>query len=65
MTASKNGNNPQPIHRKLRQSAHIKQQQADERLAKSIRVTCDDEKPIVILGDWSAPMARYHEPIRG
>ncbi|KAJ2570965.1 hypothetical protein IW140_001919 [Coemansia sp. RSA 1813] len=65
MTASKNGNSPQPIHRKLRQSAHIKQQQADEQLAKSIQATCDDEKPTVILGNWSAPMARYHEPIRG
>ncbi|KAJ1665958.1 hypothetical protein EV178_002804 [Coemansia sp. RSA 1646] len=65
MTTSKNGNSPQPIHRKLRQSAHIKQQQADERLAKRVRVTCDDEKPTVILGNWSAPMARYHEPIRG
>ncbi|KAJ1769179.1 hypothetical protein LPJ74_004240 [Coemansia sp. RSA 1843] len=65
MTASKNGNSPQPIHRKLRQSAHIKQQQADERLAKNIRATCNDEKPTVILGNWSAPMARHHEPIRG
>ncbi|KAJ1772058.1 hypothetical protein LPJ74_001793 [Coemansia sp. RSA 1843] len=66
MTTSKNSNNPQLIiHRKLRQSAHIKQQQADEQLAKSIRVTCDNEKPTVILGNWSAPMARYHEPIRG
>ncbi|KAJ2571253.1 hypothetical protein IW140_001707 [Coemansia sp. RSA 1813] len=65
MPASKNGNNPQPIHRKLRQSAHIKQQQADEQLAKSIRATCNDEKPAVILGNWSTPMARYHEPIRG
>ncbi|KAJ2568130.1 hypothetical protein IW140_004127 [Coemansia sp. RSA 1813] len=65
MITSKNRNNPQPIHRKLRQSAHIKQQQADERLAKRIRVTCDDEKPTVILGNWSAPMTRYHEPIRG
>ncbi|KAJ2212158.1 hypothetical protein IW140_005039 [Coemansia sp. RSA 1813] len=65
MTTSKNGNSPQPIHRKLRQSAHIKQQQADERLAKRIRVTCDDEKPTVVLGNWSAPMAHYHKPIRG
>ncbi|KAJ1662292.1 hypothetical protein EV178_006013 [Coemansia sp. RSA 1646] len=65
MTTSKNGNSSQPIHCKLRQSAHIKQQQADEKLAKSIRVTCDDEKPTVILGNWSMPMARYHEPIRG
>ncbi|KAJ2566465.1 hypothetical protein IW140_004934 [Coemansia sp. RSA 1813] len=66
MTTSKNRNNPQLIiHRKLRQSAHIKQQQADEQLAKSIRATCDDENPTVILGNWSAPMARYHEPIRG
>ncbi|KAJ2572220.1 hypothetical protein IW140_000969 [Coemansia sp. RSA 1813] len=65
MTTSKSGISPQPIHRKLRQSAHIKQQQADERLAKRIRVTCDDEKPTVILGNWSAPMVRYHEPIRG
>ncbi|KAJ1666524.1 hypothetical protein IW140_004629 [Coemansia sp. RSA 1813] len=65
MTASKSGSSPQPIHRKLRQSTHIKQQQADEKLAKSIRVTCDDEKPTVVLGNWSAPMVRYHEPIRG
>ncbi|KAJ1770076.1 hypothetical protein IW140_004961 [Coemansia sp. RSA 1813] len=65
MTTSKTRNSPQPIHRRLRQSAHIKQQQTDERLAKSIRATCNDEKPTVILGNWSAPMARYHEPIRG
>ncbi|KAJ1663317.1 hypothetical protein IW140_005101 [Coemansia sp. RSA 1813] len=65
MTTSKTRNSPQPIHRKLRQSAHINQQQTDERLAKSIRATCDDEKPTVILGNWSAPMTRYHEPIRG
>ncbi|KAJ2215717.1 hypothetical protein EV179_001941 [Coemansia sp. RSA 487] len=50
MTTSKNGNNLQPIHRKLRQSAHIKQQQADEQLAKCIRVTCNAENPTVILG---------------
>ncbi|KAJ2085574.1 hypothetical protein IW138_006246 [Coemansia sp. RSA 986] len=65
MTTSKNRNNPQPIHRKLRQSAHIKQQQADEQLAKSIRATCDDETSTAILGNWSVPMARYHEFIRG
>ncbi|KAJ2569591.1 hypothetical protein IW140_002999 [Coemansia sp. RSA 1813] len=65
MTTSKHRNSSQPIHRKLRQSAHIKQQQTDERLAKSIRATCDDENPTVILCNWSAPMARYHEPIRG
>ncbi|KAJ1665911.1 hypothetical protein IW140_002837 [Coemansia sp. RSA 1813] len=65
MTASKHQNNPQPIHCNLRQSAHIKQKQADEQLAKCIWAICDDEKPTVILGDWSAPMALYHEPIRG
>ncbi|KAJ1668330.1 hypothetical protein EV178_000676 [Coemansia sp. RSA 1646] len=65
MTASNNGNNPQPIHRKLWQSAHIKKQQADEQLAKCIRATYNYEKPTVILGSWSTPMVRYYEPIQG
>ncbi|KAJ2788993.1 hypothetical protein H4R20_007264, partial [Coemansia guatemalensis] len=54
----------QPLHRKLRLSAYINQQQADERLVRNI---CKKfgENPVLVMGDWSAPMARFHEPIKG
>ncbi|KAJ1787012.1 hypothetical protein LPJ59_005812 [Coemansia sp. RSA 2399] len=54
----------QPFHRRLRSCAFQQQLQADQRLVKSI-VGGQDPKPAVIIGNWSAPMIRYHEPIRG
>ncbi|KAJ2214407.1 hypothetical protein IW143_003706, partial [Coemansia sp. RSA 520] len=58
-----------PLHRKLRLSTYIKRQQADQRLVKQLRTKFkpkeSDPEPIFILGNWSAPMTRFHEPIRG
>ncbi|KAJ1892819.1 hypothetical protein LPJ81_005484, partial [Coemansia sp. IMI 209127] len=54
----------QPFHRRLRSCAFQQQLQADQRLVKSI-VGGRDPKPAVIIGNWSASMIRYHEPIRG
>ncbi|KAJ1892679.1 hypothetical protein LPJ81_005512 [Coemansia sp. IMI 209127] len=54
----------QPFHRHLRSCAFQQQLQADQCLVKSI-VGGRDPKPAVIIGNWSASMTRYHEPIRG
>ncbi|KAJ1786824.1 hypothetical protein LPJ59_005852 [Coemansia sp. RSA 2399] len=54
----------QPFHHRLRSCAFQQQLQADQRLVKSI-VGGRDPKPAVIIGNWSASMTRYHEPIRG
>ncbi|KAJ2495627.1 hypothetical protein GGH96_006323, partial [Coemansia sp. RSA 1972] len=58
-----------PLHRKLRLSVYIKRQQADDRLVKQLRKEFKpeetDPEPIFIMGDWSAPMTWFHEPIRG
>ncbi|KAJ2661029.1 hypothetical protein IW148_003553 [Coemansia sp. RSA 1199] len=53
-----------PLHRKLRLSAYVNRKQADQYLIKRLR---DKFKPnaVIVIGDWSAPMTRYHEPIRG
>ncbi|KAJ2482323.1 hypothetical protein IWW56_001110 [Coemansia sp. RSA 2131] len=53
-----------PLHRKLRLSAYVNRKQVDQRLIKKLR---DKFKPnaVFVIGDWSAPMNRYHEPIRG
>ncbi|KAJ2666734.1 hypothetical protein IW148_000724 [Coemansia sp. RSA 1199] len=58
-----------PIHRKLRLSGYIKRQQADQRLVKRLRAKFkpkeSDSEPVFIMGNWSAPMAKFHEPIQG
>ncbi|KAJ2120707.1 hypothetical protein IW147_004846 [Coemansia sp. RSA 720] len=58
-----------PIHRKLRLSGYIKRQQADQRLVKRLRAKFkpkeSDPEPVFIMGNWSAPMTRFHEPIQG
>ncbi|KAJ2126184.1 hypothetical protein IW147_000335 [Coemansia sp. RSA 720] len=53
-----------PLHCKLRLSAYVNRKQADQHLIKKLR---DKFKPnaVIVIGDWSAPMNRYHEPIRG
>ncbi|KAJ2078153.1 hypothetical protein H4R24_004679 [Coemansia sp. RSA 988] len=53
-----------PLHRKLRLSAYINQQQADERLVCNLRNKFGED-PVLVMGNWSAPMVRYHEPIKG
>ncbi|KAJ1782751.1 hypothetical protein LPJ59_006732 [Coemansia sp. RSA 2399] len=54
----------QPFHRRLRSCAYMQQQQADQCLVKSI-IGGRDPKPVVVIGNWSAPMTRFHQPIRG
>ncbi|KAJ2496672.1 hypothetical protein GGH96_005682, partial [Coemansia sp. RSA 1972] len=58
-----------PLHRKLQFAVYIKRQQADDRLVKKLREKFKPEdsdlEPIFIMGDWSAPMTQFHEPIRG
>ncbi|KAJ2592017.1 hypothetical protein IWW49_001244, partial [Coemansia sp. RSA 1797] len=53
-----------PLHRKLRLSAYVNQKQADQRLIKKLRKEFGPNA-VIIIGDWSAPMNRFHEPIRG
>ncbi|KAJ2478670.1 hypothetical protein IWW56_003587 [Coemansia sp. RSA 2131] len=53
-----------PLHRKLRLSAYINRKKADQLLVNRLRKRFSQDA-VFILGNWSAPMTRYHEPIRG
>ncbi|KAJ2123814.1 hypothetical protein IW147_002243 [Coemansia sp. RSA 720] len=53
-----------PLHRKLRLSAYVNRKQADQRLIKKLQEEFEPNA-VIVIGDWSAPMTRYHEPIRG
>ncbi|KAJ2125315.1 hypothetical protein IW147_000961, partial [Coemansia sp. RSA 720] len=53
-----------PLHRKLRLSTYINRQRADQKLVSRLRKKFSPNA-IFVMGNWSAPMARYHEPIRG
>ncbi|KAJ2121702.1 hypothetical protein IW147_004019 [Coemansia sp. RSA 720] len=53
-----------PLHRKLRLSAYVNRKQADQRLIKKLQEKFEPNA-VIVIGDWSAPMTRYHEPIRG
>ncbi|KAL9551813.1 hypothetical protein MBANPS3_004084 [Mucor bainieri] len=52
-----------PIHRKLRLSAVIKKSRCDALLVRWLQQKFPNAT--FVMGNWSAPMARYHEPIRG
>ncbi|KAJ2502333.1 hypothetical protein GGH96_001129 [Coemansia sp. RSA 1972] len=58
-----------PLHRKLRLSAFVNRQQADQllvnRLQAKFKPEESDPEPIFIMGNWSAPTTQFHEPIRG
>ncbi|PIA18777.1 hypothetical protein COEREDRAFT_38561, partial [Coemansia reversa NRRL 1564] len=56
-----------PLHRKLQLSAYINQQQADERLVPNIRekFSRNGKVHVLVMGNWSALMTRFHEPIKG
>ncbi|KAJ2473410.1 hypothetical protein IWW56_005991, partial [Coemansia sp. RSA 2131] len=53
-----------PLHRKLRLSAYVNRKQADQYLIKKLREEFGPNA-VIVIGNWSAPMTRYHEPIRG
>jgi hypothetical protein len=55
----------QPLHRKLKLSSYIRDQQSVALLAKDLRKNFGDAAKLVI-GNWSAPHQRYHAcKIRG
>ncbi|KAI9311409.1 hypothetical protein BX666DRAFT_1063248 [Dichotomocladium elegans] len=53
-----------PLHWKLRLSAYINQKQADARLVRTLRRRFGKDT-VLVMGNWSAPITRFHEPIRG
>ncbi|KAI7897313.1 uncharacterized protein EV154DRAFT_573155 [Mucor mucedo] len=56
--------NPQFMLRKLRLATYFNKQRADMQLIKSLKQKFGKDA-IFVLRNWSAPNARYHEPIRG
>ncbi|KAM3578690.1 hypothetical protein VKS41_008890 [Umbelopsis sp. WA50703] len=53
-----------PLHRKLRLSSIINRNREDDRLSDDLKVSFGDNC-ILVMGNWSAGNAKYHEPIRG
>ncbi|KAI8053376.1 hypothetical protein BDF22DRAFT_743303 [Syncephalis plumigaleata] len=53
-----------PLFRKLKLSAYISKQQSDQKLIDDLREKFDRDAAFV-MGNWSAPHTKYHEPIRG
>ncbi|KAJ2655688.1 hypothetical protein IW148_005955 [Coemansia sp. RSA 1199] len=54
-----------PLHRKLRLSAFINRKRAaDQLLVNRLRKRFTSDA-IFVMGNWGAPMTRFHEPIRG
>ncbi|PIA17507.1 hypothetical protein COEREDRAFT_40903 [Coemansia reversa NRRL 1564] len=56
-----------PLHCKLRLSAYINQQQLDKRLVRNIckKFSRNGKDPVLVMGNWSAPMTCFHEMIKG
>ncbi|KAJ1900988.1 hypothetical protein LPJ66_001093 [Kickxella alabastrina] len=48
-----------PLHRKLRYLSFVNKKRADVKLAKS------GSDPVLIIGNWTPGITRFHEPIRG
>ncbi|KAJ2481478.1 hypothetical protein IWW56_001699 [Coemansia sp. RSA 2131] len=53
-----------PLHRKLRLSVYVNRQRADQLLIKRLRERFSQDA-VFVMGNWSAPMAKFHEPISG
>ncbi|KAJ2502562.1 hypothetical protein GGH96_000966 [Coemansia sp. RSA 1972] len=53
-----------PLHRKLRLSAYVNCQRADQLLMNRLQERFSPDA-VFILGNWGASMAKFHEPIRG
>ncbi|ORE08175.1 hypothetical protein BCV72DRAFT_324652, partial [Rhizopus microsporus var. microsporus] len=49
---------------KIRLSAYFNKQRADQKLIQGLRVKFEEDA-VFVMGNWSAPHARYHELIRG
>jgi hypothetical protein len=53
-----------PLHRKLKLSSILNRNREDDRLCDDLRVSFGDNC-ILVMGNWSAGNAAFHEPIRG
>ncbi|KAJ2498026.1 hypothetical protein GGH96_004658 [Coemansia sp. RSA 1972] len=53
-----------PLHQKLRLSAYVNRQRADQLLMNRLRERFSPDA-VFILGNWGASIAKFHEPIRG
>ncbi|KAJ2499739.1 hypothetical protein GGH96_003250 [Coemansia sp. RSA 1972] len=53
-----------PLHRKLQLSAYINWQRADQLLMNRLKKRFSQDA-VFILGNWGAPMTKFHEPIHG
>ncbi|KAJ2088645.1 hypothetical protein IW138_004027 [Coemansia sp. RSA 986] len=63
-TQTNSTTNKKPLHRQLRLAAYLNSQRSDHTLANLIREQFGPD-PVLVLGNWSAGMCKYHEPIRG
>ncbi|ORE03234.1 hypothetical protein BCV72DRAFT_257900 [Rhizopus microsporus var. microsporus] len=52
------------LFRKIRLSAYFNKQRADQKLIQDLHAKFGEDA-VFVMGNWSAPHARYHEPIRG
>ncbi|PHZ16227.1 uncharacterized protein RHIMIDRAFT_265503 [Rhizopus microsporus ATCC 52813] len=52
------------LFRKIRLSAYFNKQRVDQKLIQDLRAKFGEDA-VFVMGNWSAPHARYHEPIRG
>ncbi|ORE05715.1 hypothetical protein BCV72DRAFT_208730, partial [Rhizopus microsporus var. microsporus] len=52
-----------PLFRKIRLSAYVNKQRADQKLIQDLRAKFG-EGAVLVMGNWFAPHVRYHEPIR-
>ena len=55
---------PVPFHRKIRLQRTLNKNKADDMLANKLRSQFGEDA-LLMMGDWSAPNQKYHEPIRG
>ncbi|KAI8052312.1 hypothetical protein BDF22DRAFT_620716 [Syncephalis plumigaleata] len=54
----------QPLFRKLKLSAYINKQKSDQMLIHGLTKKFGKDA-VFVMGNWSAPPAKHHEPIRG
>ncbi|KAL4213416.1 hypothetical protein AB4K20DRAFT_1819555 [Rhizopus microsporus] len=57
-----NHDNGYPLFRKVRLSTYFNKQCAEQKLIQDLRAKFGEDA-MLVMGNWSAPHARYHEPI--
>ncbi|KAL4209166.1 hypothetical protein AB4K20DRAFT_1868819 [Rhizopus microsporus] len=53
-----------PLFRKIRLEAYFNKQRAEQKLIQDLHAKFGEDA-VFVMGNWSAPHARYHETIRG